>query len=124
MSIEIETILEIAMAEFAKVFADASNNRAVTPEVEEIEELPTGNYMVTLGYWSRDSKPNHEDAAPKPRKGAVILDQSFDPGPLRRVTGINQLFNPWRRKYKRVEIDPKKGKAVAIRMYEPALGVS
>ncbi|MBN8459612.1 MAG: hypothetical protein J0M04_17420 [Verrucomicrobia bacterium] len=100
MSIEIETILEIALQEFAKVFADASNNKGVSPEVEEVEELPSGNYLVTLGYWSRDSKPS----------SALDLGAG--------------LFNPWRRKYKRVEIDPEKGKAVAIRMYEPALGVS
>lgn len=100
MSIEIETILGIAVAEFAKVFADASNSKGISPEVEEVEELPSGNYIVTLGYWSRDSRPS------------TGLD--FSAG----------LFNPWRRKYKRVEIDPKKGKAVAIRMYEPALGVS
>ena len=34
------------------------------------------------------------------------------------------LLHPWRRKYKRVEVDPAQGKVVAIRMYEPPLGVS
>ena len=92
------------MAEFAKVFTDTSNNKGGSPEVEEVEELPSGNYLVTLGYWSRDSKPTSAFVA----GGSMGLD----------------LFNPWRRKYKRVEIDPEKGKAVAIRMYEPALGVS
>jgi hypothetical protein len=100
MSIEIETILEIALQEFAKVIADASKNKGVSPEVEEVEELPSGNYLVTLGYWSKDSKPT----------SGVDLGAGF--------------LSPWRRKYKRLEIDPAKGKAVAIRMYEPALGVS
>lgn len=103
MNIEIEAIIGIALEEFAKVFATASKDKAVAPEVEEIEEMPSGNYLVTLGYWSKDSKPN---------SGLVPNDLG---------TG---LFNPWRRKYKRVEIDPAKGRAVAIRMYEPALGVS
>ena len=43
MSTEIETIVGIALEEFAKVFSNASKNRGVSPEVEEVEELPSGN---------------------------------------------------------------------------------
>lgn len=103
MTIEIDSVIGIALEEFAKVFATAAKTKAVAPEVEEIEEMPSGNYLVTLGYWSKDSKPN---------SGLIPNDLA------------TELFNPWRRKYKRVEIDPTKGRAVAIRMYEPTLGVS
>lgn len=124
MSTEIETILEIALQEFAKVIADASKNKGVSPEVEEVEELPSGNYLVTLGYWSKDSKPNLSSFGDMPNKEAAhlaLLERPDSPG---KNDTIRDLLNPWRRRYKRVEIDPKKGKAVAIRMYEPALGVS
>ena len=124
MSIDIETIIRIALEEFAKVFATASKDKAVSPEVEEVEELPCGNYLVTLGYWSRDSKPGIGGAASKPTKAGLPPIQFDDPLQTTKKTAYNELLNPWRRKYKRVEIDPNKGKAVAIRMYEPALGVS
>jgi hypothetical protein len=87
-----------------------SSPKAKPVEVEEIEEQPSGNYVVTLGYWSKDTKP--------PSPGPFPATKTT----LQALSG--ELLNPWRRKYKRVEIDPKKGKAVAIRMYEPALGVA
>ncbi|MCF7731865.1 MAG: hypothetical protein K9N23_09260 [Akkermansiaceae bacterium] len=108
MNTEIETIIRIALEEFGKVI---SKNKAASVEIEEIEEQPSGNYLVTLGYWIKDTKP-------EPDPGTLAAKMSG----LQSLTG--DLLNPWRRKYKRVEIDPKKGKVVAIRMYEPALGVS
>ena len=36
----------------------------------------------------------------------------------------DDFLNPWRKKFKRVEVDPAQGKAIAIRMYEPPIGVS
>ena len=108
MDTEIENIIRIALEEFGKV---VSKNKAAEVEVEEIEEQqPSGNYLVTLGYWSKDTKP-------EPAPGTITAAMAF-----KSLTA--DLLHPWRRKYKRVEIDPKKGKAVAIRMYEPALGVS
>ena len=79
MSIDIETIIRIALEEFAKVFATASKDKAVSPEVEEVEELPCGNYLVTLGYWSRDSKPGIGGAASKPTKAGLPPIQFDDP---------------------------------------------
>jgi hypothetical protein len=64
MSIDIETIIRIALEEFAKVFATASKDKAVSPEVEEVEELPCGNYLVTLGYWRSRFQANKGWLAP------------------------------------------------------------
>jgi hypothetical protein len=109
MDIAIEKIIQIALEEFRGL---VSANQAMGVEIEEIEELqPSGNYLVTLGYWAKTTKPK-----PSPS----IIGEIGTLG--KALTG--DLVNPWRRKFKRVEIDPKKGKAVAIRMYEPPLGVS
>jgi hypothetical protein len=85
-------------------------------EVEEIEEQPDSrHYLVTFGYWAKDSKPS------TPLKGPSTIEESME---LRKRSQSADLFNPWRRKYKRVEVDPDQGKVIAIRMYEPPLGVS
>jgi len=98
----IETIIQIALDEFRKLI---SEDQAKVVEIEEIEEKqPSGNFLVTLGYWAKDTKP------------AAAADMV--------VSAMSGLMNPWRRKFKRVEVDPKKKRAVAIKMYEPPLGVS
>jgi len=105
----IEEIIRIATEEFRKLFPES---KVTEVEVEEVEEITaSGNYLVTLGYWKKDSKPAPADALLS-RK--VISSISLSP----------DLLHPWRRKYKRVEVDPAQGKVVAIRMYEPPLGVS
>ena len=108
MNTDIEDIIRIALEEFGKVIY---KNQAAPVDVEEIEEQPSGNYVVTLGYWSKDTKP-------EPAAGTLAATRIN----IQSLSG--ELLNPWRRKYKRVEIDPTQGRAVAIRMYEPALGVS
>jgi hypothetical protein len=50
MSTEFEDIIRIALEEFGKVI---SKSQAAPVEVEEIEEQPSGNYVVTLGYQNR-----------------------------------------------------------------------
>jgi hypothetical protein len=98
MEEDIENIIRIASDEFSKLIPAA---KASGLEVEEIEKSSSGNFLVTLGYWAKDSKPNG---------GIDSLNASF--------------LNPWRRKYKRVEVDPEAGKAISIKMYQPPLGVS
>lgn len=103
MPVATEQIIRIAAEEFAKLVPDA-----VGLEVEEIEnELVSGSYFVTLGYWMKDSKPTQ-------RVSAKDSEQS----------ALDNLLNPWRRRFKRVEVDPVEGRAVAIRMYEPSFGIS
>lgn len=110
MSEELENIIQIASEEFRKLLPD---DKATGVEIEEIEKHPeSGNYLVTLGYWARDNKPRPKNVPP----GTVIQ--------LAMGGSSEDLFNPWRRKYKRIEVDPVLGKAIAIRMYEPPLGVS
>lgn len=105
----LEKIIQIASEEFRKLLPEG---KATGVEIEEIEEQPeSGHYLVTLGYWARDNKPRPEN----PSMGTAIQ---------LAMTSSKDLFNPWRRKYKRVEVDPVHGKAIAIRMYEPPLGVS
>ena len=106
-----DKIIQIASEEFKKLLPE---DRATGVEIEEIEERSdsghVGNCIVTFSYWARDNKPNF-----------------FAPHTVARLTkdGISEdLINPWRRKYKRVEVDPAKNKVIAIRMYEPPLGVS
>lgn len=109
MSEAIENIIKIATEEFRKLFPES---KATGVEIEEIEKDPkSSHYVVTLGYWTRDNKPRPENT---PMGTLVQLS----------TTSSRDLFNPWRRKYKRVEVDPSAGKVIAIRMYEPPLGVS
>lgn len=118
MANEIKTVIQIAMEEFNKLLP---HGMATGVEVEEVEEQAgTGRYYVTLGYWVRDTKPVPDLAGPGSRS---IPD--LPPLKSSRTPSLSaDLINPWRRKYKRVEIDPIQGKAIAIRMYEPPLGVS
>lgn len=110
MSEGLEKIIQIATEEFRKLLPE---DKATGIEIEEIEEqTKSGHYFVTLGYWARDNKP-------RPEK--VSLNRSLE---LAMGGSPEDLFNPWRKKFKRVEIDPAQGKAIAIRMYEPPLGVS
>lgn len=122
----IENIIRIASEEFRKLFP---SDMAAGIEVEEIEKTKSGNYFVTLGYWSRDNKPTVEQG--KPRTGIIGGNHPIKDPHQRRAeeskfekAAFENLMNPWRRKYKRVEIDPQQGKAIAIKMYEPPLGVS
>ncbi|MCU0776995.1 MAG: hypothetical protein MUF86_04930 [Akkermansiaceae bacterium] len=98
MDEDLENIIRIASEEFTKLIPA---EKAAGLEVEEVEKASSGNFFVTLGYWARDSKPSG---------GMDSLNAAF--------------LNPWRRKYKRVEVDPEEGKAISIKMYEPPLGVS
>jgi hypothetical protein len=110
MSQSHEKIIQIAIEEFRKLLPE---DKATGIEIEEIEEQPkSGHYFVTLGYWARDNKP-------RPEK--VPLNKSLE---LAMGGSPEDFFNPWRKKFKRVEVDPAQGKAIAIRMYEPPLGVS
>ena len=110
MSEDLEKIIQIAREEFRKL---VSEDKATGVEIEEIEEHPkSGNYLVTLGDWARDNKP-----APELGPRAISIKSML-------AGSSEDLFNPWRRKYKRVEVDPVQKKAIAIRMYEPPLGVS
>ncbi len=105
MPVGTEKIIRIASDEFRKLAPQATGI-----EIEEIEETASGHSVVTLGYWIKDSKP-----APSKSDG--------DSQPI--FKGLSADFiNPWRRRYKRVEVDPKLNKAVSIKMYEPPLGVS
>lgn len=107
----IENIVQIAKEDFAKLFPGK------TFEVEEVEEnASSGHYLVTVGYWEKDSKPVPKE--PQEFGGAISLHS------MKSRSLSADLINPWRRKFKRVEVDPALGKAVAIRMYEPPLGVS
>ena len=58
----IENIIRIASEEFRKLFPSSV---AAGIEVEEIEKTTSGNYFVTLGYWSRDNKPSVEQGKPE-----------------------------------------------------------
>lgn len=118
MDARTEDIIRIASEELAKLFAPELH---VEFEVEEIERSSTGNYYVTLGYWARDSKP-----LSKSLKLAVDAKNSprTDHGSGEEDSPLDILMNPWRRKFKRVEVDPINQKAIAIRMYEPPLGVA
>lgn len=110
MSEGLEKIIQIAIEEFRKLLTE---DKATGIEIEEIEEQPkSGHYFVTLGYWARDNKP-------RPEK--VSFNKSLE---LAMGGSPEDFFNPWRKKFKRVEVDPVQGKAIAIRMYEPPLGVS
>ncbi len=106
----IENIVQIAKEEFSKLFPGKDF------EFEEVEEnLSTGHYLVTLGYWEKDSKPVPISKGPRTIEEAASL---------RSRSLSADLINPWRRKFKRIEVDPKKEKAIAIRMYEPPFGLS
>lgn len=105
-----EKIIRIASEEFRKLLPES---KATGIEIEEIEEQSeSGHYVVTLSYWARDNKP-----APKNLRFNAAIEAAMGSDP-------EDLYNPWRKKYKRVVVDPSQGKAVAIRMYEPPLGVS
>jgi len=111
MKTEMDKVIEIAIEQFGKLFPEG---KATGVEIEEIEEDPeSGNYLVTIGYWARDNKPESVDM--KTKLQSMTAGFGRDP---------EDILNPWRRKYRRVEIDSKQQKAVAIRMYEPPLGVS
>ena len=106
----LQRIIQIANSEFRKLLPES---KATGVEVEEIEEqVESGHYIVTLGYWARDNKPTSQTLDP------AFAIQSIMKG------GSEELLNPWRKKYKRVVVDPERKKAIAIRMYEPPLGVS
>ncbi len=110
MKVGMEKIIRIANEEFGKLFPES---KATGVEIEEIEEQPeSGHFMVTISYWARDNKPRPKGITPG---SAIQVAMGSD---------LEDLYNPWRRKYKRVMVDPAQGKAVAIRMYEPPLGVS
>ena len=101
-----EDIIRIASEEFRKLAPEASG-----VDVEELEEdASSGHFFVTLGYCVKDSKPTQ-----------TAWEQ---PGHEWEKSRLDALLNPWRRKFKRVEIDPAAGRAIAIKMYEPPLGVS
>lgn len=111
MPAELEEIIHIAEKELVKLVPKTSM------EVEEIElrhdSGHAGHYEVTFSYWARDTKPLPEN----PQIGHVISMAT-------RLESKNDFFNPWRKRYKRVEVDPEQEKVIAIRMYEPPLGVS
>lgn len=111
MSEGLEKIVQIACEEFRKLL---SEDKATGIEIEEVEEQPkSGHYFVILGYWAKDNKPRPTAISPaKSREFAAGVDN------------LEDFLNPWRKKFKRVEVDPARGKAIAIRMYEPPLGVS
>ncbi len=113
MSEVLEKIIQIASEELRKLLPEV---KATGVEIEEIEERNdsghAGNCVVTFSYWARDNKPRPKNVPP----GTAIQ--------LAMGGCSEDLFNPWRRKFKRVEVDPKQGKVIAIRMYEPPLGVS
>jgi hypothetical protein len=121
----IENIIRIASEEFGKLYPP---NKATGVDVEEIEKDSSGHYFVTLGYWSRDNKPSVEQG--KPTTGVIGNHPIKDPNQRRaeeskfQKAAFENLMNPWRRKYKRIEVDPQQGRAIAIKMYEPPLGVS
>jgi len=109
MTSDLENFIRIAVEEFRILLPE---EKATGLEIEEVEKHPqTGHYSITIGYWARDNKPAPEI----PSRDGVIHGY---------LTSTNDLFNPWRRKYKRVEVDPVGQKAIAIRMYEPPIGVS
>lgn len=110
MTVELDEIIRIAANELEKVVTN-------TPvEVEEIEERRdsehVGHYVVTFSYWARDNKP-----LPKPSIGDSIRMATTQ-------ESAKDLFNPWRKRFKRVEVDPEQNKVVAIRMYDPPIGAS
>lgn len=110
MPVGMEKIIRIANDEFAKILPES---KATGVEIEEIEELSeSGHYLVTISYWARDNKP-------MPKNLGIDVSMNIAMG-----RSAEDLYNPWRKKYKRVVVDPTQGKAVAIRMYEPPLGVS
>jgi len=107
----IENFVQIAKEEFEKLFPGK------TYEVGEVEENPSsGHYLITVRYWEKDSKPI--PTGPKQTGEVVSLNS------VKNRSLAVDLINPWRRKFKRVEVDPRKGKAVAVRMYEPPFGMS
>ena len=111
MSEDLEKIVQIACDEFRKLLPE---DKAAGIEIEEVEEQPkSGHYFVTLGYWAKDNKP-------LPRNIPLKQSMEFSVG----IGSSEDFFNPWRKKFKRVEVDLARGKAIAIRMYEPPLGVS
>lgn len=80
-------------------------------DVEEIEEIPeSGNFIVTVSFWRKDNRPT----SPRSSDLSVRIEQQ-------KKEFADNLLNPWRKKYKRVEVDPRKGRVLAIRMYEPRL---
>lgn len=110
MFTEVEKVIQIAIEELRKLLPE---DKATGIEIEEIEEhSSSGHYFVTLGYWARDNKPRLGNGPPSTAKQLAMGGSPED------------FFNPWRKKFKRVEVDLPQGKAVAIRMYEPPLGVS
>ena len=118
----IETIIRIASEEFGKLMPEG---KAAGLEVEEVEKASSGNFFVTIGYWAKDSKPDSDSW--KPHSRAVTLGSTQAHKKARKETAeltLQSFLNPWRRKYKRVEVDPKAGTAIAIKMYEPPLGVT
>lgn len=105
----LDQFVEIALLEVRKLLPDGARDLVV----EEVEEdCESGCYSITVGYWARDNKPVPVKA---PLGAAMQAAMGGDP---------EDFFNPWRRKYKRVVIDPAKSKVIAIRMYEPPLAVS
>jgi len=114
----LENVIQIAKEEFKKLLPDG---KVTGVEVEEVEEqATTGRYFVTFGYWVRDTKPSPDLARP----GAGLIPGEISLKSSRTPSLSADIINPWRRKYKRLEIDPAQGKVIAIRMYEPPLGVS
>lgn len=108
---DFDEIIRIAESGLGKVVPN-------TPvEVEEIEERTdsghVGHYVVTFSYWARDTKPTPEN----PATGQVV-------SLAMRNESKKDLFNPWRKRFKRVEVDPQQNKIVAIRMYDPPIGAS
>jgi len=110
MERNLDQVVETARRELGKLLPEDSARDIIVEEVEEL--LESGHYLITIGYWARDNKPK---PARMPIGSAMHAAMGGDP---------EDLFNPWRRKYKRVVIDPAKGRVIAIRMYEPPLAVS
>lgn len=108
MNTGLEEATSIAIEAFKKVV-----NSGAGIEVEELEvDQATGHIYVTIGYWDRDNMPE-------------LSVQEIGQGILKgRKYERPDFLNPWRRKYKRIDVDPDMGQAVSIKMFSPQLGVS
>jgi len=110
MTVEIDEITRIAQDALRKAVSLAPEARVDIEEIEEVAQ--SGNFLVTVSFWRKDNRPT----SPPGMDLRTRVEQE-------KRSLADDLLNPWRKKFKRVEVDPREGRAVAIRMYEPHLEV-
>jgi len=108
MAAEIEEITKIAQDALRKAVSLAPEARMDIEEIEEVAQ--SGNFLVTVSFWRKDNRPT----SPPNTDVRTRIEQE-------KRALADDLLNPWRKRFKRVEVDPREGRAVSIRMYAPQL---